>query len=147
MCRHSGGRGRCPAEPPLSSLVRRTLAKYVASEVPLPECAGFRADRRRAHAAQAGRRTVCAGPGAVLHLKSKQELVDEMATSVLTEARRNAAGATGDWPNWAMKLGHRISGANRLTVARRKPALPHPYSHDGEQRDSSDSALVSGSRS
>lgn len=86
-------------------------------------------------------------PALYWHLKSKQELVEEMATSVLTEARRNAASATGDWPNWAMQLGHGVSGADRLTVARRKPVLPHPYSHDGEQRDSSDSALVSGSRS
>src|SRR5215467_10280444 len=48
-------------------------------------------------------------PALYWHFKNKQELLDEMATSVLTEAIEQMLPAQqGDWPDWAMHLGHVI---------------------------------------
>jgi TetR/AcrR family transcriptional regulator, tetracycline repressor protein len=48
-------------------------------------------------------------PALYWHFKNKQELLDEMATCVLTEAiQEMLPGQQGDWPDWGMHLGHAI---------------------------------------
>ena len=48
-------------------------------------------------------------PALYWHFKNKQELLDEMATCVLTEAiEEMLPGQRGHWPDWAMHLGHGI---------------------------------------
>jgi AcrR family transcriptional regulator len=48
-------------------------------------------------------------PALYWHFKNKQELLDEMATSVLTEAIEEILpGQQGDWPDWVTHLGHGI---------------------------------------
>ncbi len=48
-------------------------------------------------------------PALYWHFKNKKELLDEMATCVLTEAiEEMLPGQQGDWPDWAMHLGHGI---------------------------------------
>jgi TetR/AcrR family transcriptional regulator, tetracycline repressor protein len=43
------------------------------------------------------------------HFKNKQELLDEMATCMLTDAiDEMLPGQEGEWPDWAMHLGHAI---------------------------------------
>ncbi len=48
-------------------------------------------------------------PALYWHFKNKQELLDEMATSVLAEAiEEMLPGPEGDWPDWALHLGRGI---------------------------------------
>lgn len=48
-------------------------------------------------------------PALYWHFKNKQELLDEMASWVLTDAIEEILpGQQGDWPDWAMHLGYGI---------------------------------------
>ena len=59
-------------------------------------------------------------PALYWHFKNKQELLDEMATCVLTEAiEEMLPGQQGDWPDWAMHLGH---GIRRMLLRHRDGA-------------------------
>jgi TetR/AcrR family transcriptional regulator, tetracycline repressor protein len=59
-------------------------------------------------------------PALYWHFKNKQELLDEMATSVLTEAIEEILpGQQGDWQDWAMHLGH---GIRRMLLRHRDGA-------------------------
>jgi len=59
-------------------------------------------------------------PALYWHFKNKQELLDEMATCVLTEAIEGMLlGQQGDWPDWAMHLGH---GVRRMLLRHRDGA-------------------------
>src|SRR5215469_10975749 len=59
-------------------------------------------------------------PALYWHFKNKQELLDEMATSVLTEAiEEMLPGQQGDWPDWAVHLGH---GIRRMLLRHRDGA-------------------------
>ena len=59
-------------------------------------------------------------PALYWHFKNKQELLDEMATCVLTQAiEEMLPGQQGDWPDWAMRLGH---GIRRMLLRHRDGA-------------------------
>jgi len=59
-------------------------------------------------------------PALYWHFKNKQELLDEMATCMLTEAiEEMLPGQKGDWPDWAMHLGH---GIRRILLLHRDGA-------------------------
>ena len=59
-------------------------------------------------------------PGLYWHFKNKQELLDEMATCVLTDGIEEILpGQLGEWPDWAMHLGH---GIRRMLLRHRDGA-------------------------
>ena len=59
-------------------------------------------------------------PALYWHFQNKQELLDEMATCVLTEAiEEMLPGQRGDWPDWAVHLGH---GIRRMLLRHRDGA-------------------------
>ena len=59
-------------------------------------------------------------PALYWHFKNKQELLDEMATCVLTDAiEEMLPGQEGDWQDWAMHLGH---GIRRMLLRHRDGA-------------------------
>jgi len=59
-------------------------------------------------------------PALYWHFKNKQELLDEMATCILTDAiGQLLTGQEGDWADWAMQLGH---GVRRMLLRHRDGA-------------------------